>query len=211
MCPSVYVGDADSSNTKRRRGGAKVLQYINWKERLKGLRVNDGERDIFPAATVLELERQVSNENELGNPFADDFAAPAPVKNLSQQPVNPSLSNGFSNMSLQPPAPINSPFVCESNFNTVFGQRDLLGGVWQPTSLHSNSSLTSSQQNSTNHQQEQQQQQHGGALITGDLESSLAYFEENLSISNRLAVNVQWNSPKNGSKVFSLQCLVMYT
>ncbi|KAI4470419.1 clathrin assembly protein [Holotrichia oblita] len=78
----------------------------------------------------------------------------------------------------------------------VYTGYDSLGGVLQPTSFQSNSSQTSTTQLNNN------QQQQSSALITGDLESSLASLAENLSINNRPPVkSVQWNSPKNGSKV----------
>ncbi|KRT86356.1 hypothetical protein AMK59_2013 [Oryctes borbonicus] len=225
--------------------------------------------DLFAADPIPAIVQPKASDDllQLGNPFADAFATPTPAQNLYQQPTNPWLSNGFSNMSQPAPTQLNGPFVSESNFNTVFGNTetsntaddnvnvqsynpflvddcdppllldtdsptnshskpiqdvlkffqkdenfletekninsvgyDSLGGVLQPTSLQSNSSQTSTQQNSTNHQQQQQQQ--SSALITGDLESSLASLAENLSINNRPAVkSVQWNSPKNGSKV----------
>ena len=58
---------------------------------------------------------------------------------------------------------------------TAFDSLDVL----QPTSLQSGQQQTNQQINNVNSQQQ------GGALLTGDLESSLASLAENLSINNR--------------------------
>ncbi|KAK9743515.1 GAF domain [Popillia japonica] len=159
--------------------------------------------DLFAADPLPAAAQPKTSDDllQLGNPFADAFSAPTPVQSLYQQPANPWLSNGYSNMGQQPTS-MSGPFVSESNFNSVFGNSeatnsyDSLGGVLQPTSFQSNSSQTS-----TTHLNNNQQPQ-SSALITGDLESSLASLAENLSINNRPPVkSVQWNSPKNGSKV----------
>ncbi|XP_071053271.1 phosphatidylinositol-binding clathrin assembly protein LAP-like isoform X2 [Onthophagus taurus] len=179
--------------------------------------------DFFGADPIPTAIQSKASDDllQLSNPFSDAFGQttttmPAistmPALNMYPQ-ANPWMTNGFSSVqsvqSVQQPTPLAGPFVSESNFNSVFGNNDSSNsGVLQPTSLTSNSSstgshLTNNNGNNNNIQHNQQsQQQQTSALITGDLESSLASLAENLSIHNRQPVkSVQWNSPKNGSKV----------
>jgi len=114
--------------------------------------------------------------------------------------VNAWVANG--NGYTPQPSVQNGSFVSESSFQTVFGNTeikssgfDALGGLLQPTSLQGGQG---NQQNMSGNNQ-----QSSSALLTGDLESSLASLAENLSINSRPppVKEIQWNSPKNGSKV----------
>ncbi|GLV35029.1 like-AP180 [Carabus blaptoides fortunei] len=138
---------------------------------------------------------------QLNNPFADVFAQPTvPAVVPSAVPMQSNIwltnGNGFAPQPAAPPS--TTSFVSESSFSSVFGVAettgfDGLGGVLQPAT--SQGVPTSNNNKST-------AQSQGSALLTGDLESSLASLAENLSINSRPAPvkGVQWNSPKNGAK-----------
>lgn len=70
------------------------------------------------------------------------------------------------------------------------GSFDSLGGVLQPTSLTGSSqpnSIPASIASNNNNNHHQNTEQPSSALLTGDLESSLASLAENLSINSRPA------------------------
>ncbi|XP_065161583.1 phosphatidylinositol-binding clathrin assembly protein LAP-like isoform X3 [Atheta coriaria] len=91
---------------------------------------------------------------------------------------------------------------CSQSIDSGF---DALGGVLQPMPLAGNQNNQNNQasNNNNNNNNNIQEQQSGSALLTGDLESSLASLAQNLSINSRQVPvkEIQWNSPKNGSKV----------
>lgn len=64
---------------------------------------------------------------------------------------------------------------------------DALGGVLQPMPLAGNQNNQNNQasNNNNNNNNNIQEQQSGSALLTGDLESSLASLAQNLSINSR--------------------------
>ncbi|XP_031347601.1 phosphatidylinositol-binding clathrin assembly protein LAP-like isoform X1 [Photinus pyralis] len=133
---------------------------------------------------------------QLGNPFMDTFASnPSTV---TPQPTNAWLTNG-TNYGKQPVI-TNGSFVSESSFESVFGSTetktfDGLGGVLQPS--NQGGRMVQKQSVNNNNNNNSNSQQSGGALITGDLESSLASLAENLTIRPPTVKGVQWNSPKN--------------
>ncbi|KAK4876902.1 hypothetical protein RN001_009408 [Aquatica leii] len=163
-----------------------------------------------PTLDLLEEEPSLSKTSnkasedllQLGNPFMDAFApASAPVP--TQQPTSLWLTNGTSYG--KQPVITNGAFVTESNFATVFGSTDTntfdgLGGLLQPSNqsgpVNMHHQLQTPNNNNNNNSNSQQS---SGALITGDLESSLASLAENLTIRAPSVKGVQWNSPKNGS------------
>lgn len=163
-----------------------------------------------PTLDLLEEEPSLSKTSnkasedllQLGNPFMDAFApASAPVP--TQQPTSLWLTNGTSYG--KQPVITNGAFVTDSNFATVFGSTDTntfdgLGGLLQPSNqsgpVNMHHQLQTPNNNNNNNSNSQQS---SGALITGDLESSLASLAENLTIRAPSVKGVQWNSPKNGS------------
>ncbi|XP_055699084.1 phosphatidylinositol-binding clathrin assembly protein LAP isoform X43 [Phlebotomus papatasi] len=127
---------------------------------------------------------------QLGNPFADIFAAPpaagaAPVVPglAQQQPAgNMWMSNGFNGTAGAAPQQGNT-FVSDSNFSSVFGSTEPAG----PQAAG----------------QAAQPAPATGKVLTGDLDSSLASLAENLTINKSASAQVkgmQWNSPKNAAK-----------
>lgn len=161
-----------------------------------------------PTLDLLEEEPSLSKTSnkasedllQLGNPFMDAFApASAPVP--TQQPTSLWLTNGTSYG--KQPVITNGAFVTESNFATVFGSTDTntfdgLGGLLQPSNQSGPVNMHHQLQTPNNNNNSNSQQS-SGALITGDLESSLASLAENLTIRAPSVKGVQWNSPKNGS------------
>lgn len=156
-----------------------------------------------PSVNLLESEPptpKVSNKAsddllQLGNPFMDTFASNPPT--VTPQPTNAWLTNGTNYG--KKPVITNGSFVSESSFESVFGTTetktfDGLGGVLQPSNQGGRMVQKQSVNNNNNNSNSQQS---GGALITGDLESSLASLAENLSIRPPTVKGVQWNSPKN--------------
>ncbi|KAG5899492.1 hypothetical protein JTB14_015202 [Gonioctena quinquepunctata] len=153
---------------------------------------------------------------QLSNPFADAFTQPMPVANNPAAFIQPQQNNlwmangnGFGAVSpITTPVITNGAFVSENSFASVFGNAeskasnfDALGGLLQPMNSSGQTDNTSSTTTCNNNVNNNQQTTTNG-LLTGDLESSLASLAENLSINNRVVPpkNVQWNSPKNGSK-----------
>ncbi|XP_065161585.1 phosphatidylinositol-binding clathrin assembly protein LAP-like isoform X4 [Atheta coriaria] len=171
------------------------------------------------ATTTTTQSRPSDDLLQLNNPFADAFAQPAnafaaPQLPMIQQPnnINAWMANG--NGYTTPASNTNGggAFVSESSFQSVFGNTevknsgfDALGGVLQPMPLAGNQNNQNNQasNNNNNNNNNIQEQQSGSALLTGDLESSLASLAQNLSINSRQVPvkEIQWNSPKNGSKV----------
>ncbi|XP_044269797.1 phosphatidylinositol-binding clathrin assembly protein LAP-like isoform X1 [Tribolium madens] len=167
------------------------------------------EIDLFAAEPISAPARTSDDLLQLSNPFADAFAQPQPVNTAPFiQPNNIWMANGNAFVA-QPPSPVvsNGAFVSENNFASVFGNAepkstgfDALGGVLQPVSA--GQTTTSPVTNNNNNNNNTNNNTQTGALLTGDLESSLASLAENLTINSRTAPikGVQWNSPKNGSK-----------
>ncbi|KAK5642691.1 hypothetical protein RI129_008858 [Pyrocoelia pectoralis] len=160
-----------------------------------------------PTVNLLESEPPLTKTTnkasddllQLGNPFMDAFTSPAPP---TPQPTNLWLTNG-TNYGKQPVI-TNGSFVTESSFESVFGSTetktfDGLGGVLQPANQGGRATVQNQKQsvNINNNNNNSNSQQSSGALITGDLESSLASLAENLTIRPPAVKGVQWNSPKN--------------
>ncbi|XP_017775111.1 PREDICTED: phosphatidylinositol-binding clathrin assembly protein LAP-like isoform X6 [Nicrophorus vespilloides] len=176
--------------------------------------------DLFVSETqaVQNQARPSDDLLQLNNPFADAFAQPTTTNPMNafqlpammqQQPNNVNAwvtnGNGYSTASTIQQTAQNGTFVSESSFQSVFGNPDVknsgfdaLGGVLQPTSKQDGQSSNNNATNIGN-----SNSQSSSALLTGDLESSLASLAENLSINSRQVPvkEIQWNSPKNGSKV----------
>ncbi|KAF2903215.1 hypothetical protein ILUMI_02972 [Ignelater luminosus] len=155
--------------------------------------------DLLESDPVLHTSSNKASEDllQLGNPFVDAFAPVNPP--VATQPNNLWLANG--NSYGKQPVITNGAFVSESNFATVFGTTetktfDGLGGVLQPSTQSGQANQPTTPNNNTTNNN----QQSSGALITGDLDSSLASLAENLTIRAPPVKGVQWNSPKNGSK-----------
>ncbi|XP_055699068.1 phosphatidylinositol-binding clathrin assembly protein LAP isoform X28 [Phlebotomus papatasi] len=154
---------------------------------------------------------------QLGNPFADIFAAPpaagaAPVVPglAQQQPAgNMWMSNGFNGTAGAAPQQGNT-FVSDSNFSSVFGSTepagfDALGDVLKPGGAAGVSAQTSGLPSAGPQAagQAAQPAPATGKVLTGDLDSSLASLAENLTINKSASAQVkgmQWNSPKNAAK-----------
>ncbi|CAG9819361.1 unnamed protein product [Phaedon cochleariae] len=169
--------------------------------------------DLFaPVAAAAVAQTRASDDLlQLSNPFAEAFAqppAPSASAFMTQQSVWMANGNGFGAVSPTSNSVItNGTFVSENNFASVFGNADgkasnfdALGGVLQPVNANGqrhNISNNTSENNVNNNQPN-----NASALLTGDLESSLASLAENLTIHGRTAPikGVQWNSPKNNSK-----------
>ncbi|KAF5273694.1 hypothetical protein FQA39_LY07384 [Lamprigera yunnana] len=141
---------------------------------------------------------------QLGNPFVDAFT-PSSTALPTQPPATLWLTNG-SNYGKQPVI-VNGAFVSESNFATVFGSSETKTfdglGVLQPLMHSGQSNIQNQLFTPNNNSNNNNKQRSSGALITGDLESSLASLAENLTIRAPVVKGVQWNSPKNGSKATS--------
>ncbi|KAF5277484.1 hypothetical protein FQR65_LT03821 [Abscondita terminalis] len=164
------------------------------------------------AVNLLEEEPSLSRTSnkamddllQLGNPFMDAFTAPSNTAlPTTHQPTNLWLTNGASYG--KQPVITNGSFVSESNFANVFGSTDTntfdgLGGLLQPSNQSGQINVQNQQHTPNNNSNNQQ---NSGALITGDLESSLASLAENLTIRAPSVKGVQWNSPKNGSKTIN--------
>uniref|UniRef100_A0A182W8G7 ENTH domain-containing protein n=1 Tax=Anopheles minimus TaxID=112268 RepID=A0A182W8G7_9DIPT len=134
---------------------------------------------------------------QLGNPFADVFATPAPV--ASTVPVgnanafaatNTWMGNGGFNGSMTASAvpgmggqavPGGDTFVSDNNFTSVFGGLEQNGSS-APTAAAAQP----------------------GKVLTGDLDSSLASLAESLTINkSNCGKNMQWSSPKTSAKTGS--------
>ncbi|XP_017775110.1 PREDICTED: phosphatidylinositol-binding clathrin assembly protein LAP-like isoform X5 [Nicrophorus vespilloides] len=169
--------------------------------------------DLFVSETqaVQNQARPSDDLLQLNNPFADAFAQPTTTNPMNafqlpammqQQPNNVNAwvtnGNGYSTASTIQQTAQNGTFVSESSFQSVFGNPDVKSGVLQPTSKQDGQSSNNNATNIGN-----SNSQSSSALLTGDLESSLASLAENLSINSRQVPvkEIQWNSPKNGSKV----------
>lgn len=125
---------------------------------------------------------------QLGNPFADMFGGSQPAAPTVPAAANNSMwmSNGFNGTTgasapaTATQASTGNTFVSDSNFSSVFGNTDPVGGSVPAAAA-----------------------QQPGKVLTGDLDSSLASLAESLSInkgSSAQIKNVQWNSPKNTAK-----------
>lgn len=136
---------------------------------------------------------------QLGNPFADVFATPAPTV-ASAVPVgsanafgaNNWMGNGGFNGSMTgaPAAGMTSAgqavpggdtFVSDNNFTSVFGGLEQNGASAPPAATTQ-----------------------PGKVLTGDLDSSLASLAESLTINkSNCGKNIQWSSPKTSAKTGS--------
>uniref|UniRef100_A0A182MHB1 ENTH domain-containing protein n=1 Tax=Anopheles culicifacies TaxID=139723 RepID=A0A182MHB1_9DIPT len=133
---------------------------------------------------------------QLGNPFADVFAAPAPVAstvpvgNTNAFATNAWMGNGGFNGSMTtaavpgmggPAVQGGDTFVSDNNFTSVFGGLEQNGS--------SAPAAAASQP---------------GKVLTGDLDSSLASLAESLTINkSNCGKNMQWSSPKTSAKTGS--------
>lgn len=134
---------------------------------------------------------------QLGNPFADVFATPAPV--ASTIPVgstnafaatNTWMGNGGFNGSMAAAAVPGmagqavqggDTFVSDNNFTSVFGGMEQNGSSAPPAAATQ-----------------------PGKVLTGDLDSSLASLAESLTINkSSCGKNMQWSSPKTSAKTGS--------
>ncbi|XP_053666353.1 phosphatidylinositol-binding clathrin assembly protein LAP [Anopheles marshallii] len=134
---------------------------------------------------------------QLGNPFADVFATPAPV--ASTVPVgntnafaapNTWMGNGGFNGSMTTAAVPgmagqavqgSDTFVSDNNFTSVFGGLEQNGSSAPPAAASQ-----------------------PGKVLTGDLDSSLASLAESLTINkSSCGKNMQWSSPKTSAKTGS--------
>lgn len=136
---------------------------------------------------------------QLGNPFADVFATPAPTV-ASAVPggsanafgANNWMGNGGFNGSMTgaPAAGMTSAgqavpggdtFVSDNNFTSVFGGLEQNGASAPPAATTQ-----------------------PGKVLTGDLDSSLASLAESLTINkSNCGKNIQWSSPKTSAKTGS--------
>uniref|UniRef100_A0A182NNQ9 ENTH domain-containing protein n=1 Tax=Anopheles dirus TaxID=7168 RepID=A0A182NNQ9_9DIPT len=136
---------------------------------------------------------------QLGNPFADVFATPAPPA-ANTVPVGGANAFGASNnwmgnggfngsmagaavpgMAGQAAAPGSDTFVSDNNFTSVFGGLEQNGSNAPPAAAAQ-----------------------PGKVLTGDLDSSLASLAESLTINkSNCGKNMQWSSPKTSAKTGS--------
>ncbi|XP_055699065.1 phosphatidylinositol-binding clathrin assembly protein LAP isoform X25 [Phlebotomus papatasi] len=147
---------------------------------------------------------------QLGNPFADIFAAPpaagaAPVVPglAQQQPAgNMWMSNGFNGTAGAAPQQGNT-FVSDSNFSSVFGSTEP-AALDNPFMMGEGGAAAQVQKPGPQAAgQAAQPAPATGKVLTGDLDSSLASLAENLTINKSASAQVkgmQWNSPKNAAK-----------
>ncbi|XP_074038002.1 phosphatidylinositol-binding clathrin assembly protein LAP isoform X2 [Leptinotarsa decemlineata] len=172
--------------------------------------------DLFTSDPVPPPVRVSDDLLQMSNPFSDAFSQPLPITSNQPMFIPPHQNNiwmangnGFGvTTPVTSPVITNGAFVTENSFASVFGNTesnassfDALGGLLQPMNSSGHKNDTSTISTSNNNANNNQQSSTNG-LLTGDLESSLASLAENLSINNRVLPpkNVQWNSPKNGSK-----------
>uniref|UniRef100_A0A8W7NYY7 ENTH domain-containing protein n=1 Tax=Anopheles coluzzii TaxID=1518534 RepID=A0A8W7NYY7_ANOCL len=135
---------------------------------------------------------------QLGNPFADVFATPAPPV-ANTVPVgaanafgatNTWMGNGGFNGGMAAAAvpemagsavPGSDTFVSDNNFTSVFGGLEQNGSSAPPAAAAQT-----------------------GKVLTGDLDSSLASLAESLTINkSNCGKNMQWSSPKTSAKTGS--------
>ncbi|XP_049278409.1 phosphatidylinositol-binding clathrin assembly protein LAP isoform X1 [Anopheles funestus] len=134
---------------------------------------------------------------QLGNPFADVFATPAPVastvpvgNNNAFAGANAWMGNGGFNGSMATAAVPGmagqavqggDTFVSDNNFTSVFGGLEQNGSSAPPAATAQ-----------------------PGKVLTGDLDSSLASLAESLTINkSSCGKNMQWSSPKTSAKTGS--------
>ncbi|XP_017775107.1 PREDICTED: phosphatidylinositol-binding clathrin assembly protein LAP-like isoform X2 [Nicrophorus vespilloides] len=151
----------------------RVNQSLNLDRRNSGSSVKD--RPPRPPPPVLKLP-----------------VTPDPPAKISCSPETSSTTTSTTTTMLT--ASEDLPIISQ----TIDSGFDALGGVLQPTSKQDGQSSNNNATNIGN-----SNSQSSSALLTGDLESSLASLAENLSINSRQVPvkEIQWNSPKNGSKV----------
>ncbi|XP_053677268.1 phosphatidylinositol-binding clathrin assembly protein LAP [Anopheles nili] len=162
--------------------------------------------DLFEAPKQQALDQQAAVGSskasddllQLGNPFADVFAAPAASSTVPVASTNAFgagnnwMGNGGFNGSMTSanvpgmagqvvPGSDSNTFVSDNNFTSVFGGLEQNGSSAAPVAAAQ-----------------------PGKVLTGDLDSSLASLAESLTINkSNCGKNIQWSSPKTSAKTGS--------